>query len=86
MSRPPSYTPEGWGAYGQGYADSHREARIAAFGAIRRALVEVRRRDAFCRQWDIDSQEYRAVRQAIRAAIGSEKAHDIPCVWTKNRT
>lgn len=50
------------------------EYRTEAFAAIRRALVEARKWDAFCRQWDIDSKEYRAVRRAIRAAIGSEKS------------
>jgi hypothetical protein len=64
--KPPSYTPEGWGAYGQGYADGHREARTEAFAAIRRAAELARQLD------DCNTDECK-IRQAIRAAIGSDK-------------
>jgi hypothetical protein len=80
--KPPSYTPEGWGAYGQGYADGHREARTEAFAAIRRAAEVAREREAQGDDlWDRGFPHFahpqynkaRDIRRAIRAAIGSDK-------------
>ena len=61
-------------AYGYNNAADHATtvARIAAFGAIRRALI-------VARHWEDDQEEVCGeaaafcIRQAIRAAIGSEK-------------
>ena len=72
-------------AYGYNNAADHATtaARIAAFGAIRRAAAVARHYDElcraalarndelFCERYDENGE---AIREAIRAAIGSEKA------------
>ena len=71
----------------------HR-SRIEAFGAIRRAAAEARECDAAQRAfWDVgDGQNAfvwscraSSVRRAIRAAIGTEKSHDISSTRTEYR-
>ena len=66
-------------AYGYNNAADHATtaARIAAFGAIRRAVEVARRYDVPCDgpgHNTIPRNQAAGIRRAIRAAIGSEKA------------
>ena len=68
-------------AYERGYHDARRQARVAAFGAIRRAVIFARGLDASANELNMTSmaaavrrERARTIRSIIRAAIGSDKA------------
>lgn len=78
--KPTSYYPEEFSLL-EGYSMGCTNARIHAFGAIRRAVKVARWYDDVAKGTDWLTPEYiedckesaRAVRWAIRAAIGSDK-------------
>lgn len=83
----PGVTPDDWDDYESGCNDQRdrceHEARVLAFGAIRRAAEVARQADnervdhARFRDWESETVATAvadATRRAIRAAIGSDKA------------
>lgn len=86
----PGVTPDDWDDYESGCNDQRdrceHEARVLAFGAIRRAAAVARHHDHEARIIECASTDFsqrlaaehfclsQAIRRAIRAAIGSDKA------------